>query len=68
MPKENVVSFRLDDKKFDALTDRLKKGIAGVNSENQLCRKIIDDVLAGRLVYTNPADANEDKDLLRDGK
>jgi hypothetical protein len=66
MPKENVVSFRLDDKKFGTLTDMLKTNApAGVNSENQLARKIVDDALDGRLIYKNPADATEDVARLR---
>lgn len=61
MPKENVVSFRLDDDKFGALKDRLMKDRpAGINSESQMARKIVDDALAGRLVYTNPDDAKTD--------
>jgi hypothetical protein len=66
MPKENVVSFRLDDKKFGVLTDMLKKGApVGVNSENQLARKIVDDVLDGRLIYKDPTDAATDKAFLK---
>jgi hypothetical protein len=61
MPKENVVSFRLDEKKFNALNDLLKKDKpVGIQSPNQLARKIVDDALAGRLVYTNPNDAKAD--------
>lgn len=61
MPKDHVVSFRLDDKSFKALNDRLMKAPpANVNSTNQLARKIVDDVLAGRLNYKNPVHARKD--------
>lgn len=67
MPKENVVSFRLDETKFSALTERLKADQpVNVKSENQLARKIIHDVLAGRLVYTNPDDRLTDIESLGD--
>jgi hypothetical protein len=67
MPKENVVSFRLDEKKFKALQDVRKKDMpVNVNSENQLCRKIVTDFLAGRLEYKNPAHRSKDYDTLGD--
>jgi hypothetical protein len=65
MPKENVVSFRLDETKFKALTDRLGEDKpVGVKSENQLARKIVNDVLAGRLTYTDPNDRFTDLEAL----
>jgi hypothetical protein len=65
MPKENVVSFRLDEKKFKALQDVRKKDMpVGVKSENQLCRKIVTDFLAGRLEYKNPEHRAKDLDAL----
>jgi hypothetical protein len=68
MPKENVVSFRLDEEKFDALKKRLERDKpAGVNSTSQLARKIVDDTLAGRLVYKNQAHAKEDVSYLATG-
>jgi hypothetical protein len=64
MPKENVVSFRLDDKRFKALKDKIaEQPIIGVKSANQLARKIVCDFVAGRLTYPNPEHANEDVDL-----
>lgn len=63
MPKENVVSFRLDEKKFTALQDVRKKDMpVGIKSENQLCRKIVQDFLAGRLSYANDEDRFTDPD------
>ena len=65
MPKENVVSFRLDNEKFKDLTKKLGDDQpVGVKSENQLARKILNDVLAGRLTYTNPEDRFTDLDAL----
>jgi hypothetical protein len=65
MPKENVVSFRLDEKKFKALQDTRKKDMpVGVKSENQLCRKIVTDFLAGRLEYKDKEHRFADLDAL----
>jgi hypothetical protein len=65
MPKENVVSFRLDEKKFKALQDvRKTDKPVGVKSENQLCRKIVNDFLAGRLEYKENGDRFTDLDAL----
>jgi hypothetical protein len=65
MPKENVVSFRLDEKKFEALKDRLKADKpVGIKSANQLARKIVDDALAGRLLYKNPEHRRADLSYL----
>jgi hypothetical protein len=65
MPKENVVSFRLDDVKLKALKKvREADQPVNVKSENHLCRKIVQDFLAGRLVYTNPEDRFTDIDSL----
>lgn len=61
MAKENVISFRLDEKKFGSLTEKLKEQpVVGIKSTNQMARKIVNDFLAGRLAYANPADAKVD--------
>lgn len=61
MPKEKVVSFRVNEKSFAALTAKIETDTpVGIKSENQLARKIVDDALAGRLVYVNPADCKKD--------
>jgi hypothetical protein len=50
MPKDTVVSFRLNDEQFGSLNEVLQKDTpTGVNSENQQARKIVIDYLAGRL-------------------
>lgn len=67
MPKENVVSFRLDETKIKALNKvRETDKPVGVKSNNQLCRKIVDDFLAGRLEYKNPDDRFTDLEALGD--
>jgi hypothetical protein len=67
MPKENVVSFRLDETKFGALKKvRENDKPVGVTSENQLCRKIVNDFLAGRLEYKDQAHRFTDLDSLGD--
>jgi hypothetical protein len=49
MPKDTVVSFRLNDEQFGSLNEVLQKDTpTGVNSENQQARKIVIDYLAGR--------------------
>lgn len=61
MPKTNVVSFRLDDKKFAALRKIIDTDQPVlVKSENQLARKIVEDMLAGRLVYLEEGDRDQD--------
>jgi hypothetical protein len=65
MPKENVVSFRLDDAKFKDLKKVRETNMpVGIKSENQLCRKIVNDFLAGRLKYENPEDRFTDLEAL----
>ena len=61
--RPNVVSFRItatQGKTLKAVFDR--DSAVNVNSPNQLARKITCDYLAGRLVYSNPADKLQDLD------
>lgn len=56
-PKPTVISFRISETQELALTEINKRDQAvGVNSTRQLCRKVVIDYLAGRLVYKNPKD------------
>jgi hypothetical protein len=57
MPKNTVVSFRLNNEQFNALKALLNKDMPmGVNSENQQARKIVVDFLNRRLKYKNEKD------------
>jgi hypothetical protein len=65
MPKDNVVSFRLDETKFKDLKKVRETDMPiGIKSENQLCRKIVADFLAGRLEYKDPQHRFTDLDAL----
>lgn len=63
MARENVVSFRLDEKQFSALKVILKRETPiGVASENGLARKFVVDFLQHRLRYINELDRLVDCD------
>ena len=63
--RPQVVSFRItatQGKNLKAIYDR--DAATGVNSTNQLARKVVCDYLAGRLEYRNPADKLQDLDTV----
>lgn len=63
--RPQVVSFRItatQGKNLKAIYDR--DAATGVNSTNQLARKVVCDYLAGRLEYRNPADKLQDMDTV----
>ena len=63
--RPNVVSFRITStqgKTLKAIYDR--DAASGVNSPNQLARKIVCDYLAGRLDYRDPSDKLQDLDTV----
>jgi hypothetical protein len=69
MPKDTVVSFRLNDEQFGSLNEVLEKDTpTGVNSENQQARKIVIDYLAGRLKYKNEKHRKQDMEQYPDLK
>jgi hypothetical protein len=59
------VSFRLS-RLFCSVIETLlaRDPIRGVETVDQFCRKIVEDFLAGRLIYVNPPDAFLDSDLI----
>lgn len=66
--KKRVITFRITEKQETELKQKLTATpIFGMNSENQLCRKVVSDFLSGKLVYTNPKDAALDNDSLDSG-
>lgn len=61
--RPQVVSFRITAKQTKLLKEIFDRDSAtGVNSPNQLARKVICDYLAGRLDYRNPDDKLQDLD------
>lgn len=62
--RPDVVSFRITSTQSKNLqTVHERDSAMGVKTPNQLARKIVCDFLAGRLVYTNPADRKQDFDV-----
>lgn len=62
--RPQVVSFRVTAVQGKTLEAIFKKDAAcGINSENQLARKVVCDYLAGRLVYKNESDRKKDLSL-----
>ena len=63
-PREQVISFRIS-KDHAAAMERFfwENAMAGVNSVNQLARKIALDFIEGRLRYENPKDAEVDRGM-----
>lgn len=60
-----IVSFRLSEEYFEKLTRWQEKNpVVGANSLNKLARKLLCDVLAGRVKYKNPNDRLADLDML----
>lgn len=63
--RPQVVSFRITTGQTKTLGEIFNRDAAsGVNSPNQLARKIVCDYLAGRLVYRNPDDKLVDMDTV----
>src|SRR5437868_1146152 len=63
MVRTKVISFRLDEKQFSILSASMKRDKPiGIVSENDLARKIVCDLLAGRLRYLEDADRKVDLD------
>jgi hypothetical protein len=61
--RPQVVSFRITSKQTKLLKEIFDRDSAtGVNSPNQLARKVLCDYLAGRLDYRNPDDKLQDLD------
>lgn len=60
-----VISFRISNAQAKQLKTAFDRDAAtGINSTKQLARKIVCDYLAGRIVYTNPADKLQDFNLI----
>ena len=60
-PRERVISFRISKDQATAMERFFwDNAMAGVNSVNQLARKIALDFIEGRLQYENPKDAEVD--------
>lgn len=60
-----VISFRLTEAQVSQLQDIVDhKPVVNIPSHNRLCRKVITDYLAGRLIYKNKDDALIDYDSM----
>lgn len=65
--RPQVVSFRITQAQSTLLKDLFEKDSAtGVNSPNQLARKLVCDYLAERLAYKKPSDKLQDFDFIGD--
>ena len=63
--KPDIISFRITVAQSRILQEIFKRDAAsGINSSNQLARKVVCDYIAGRLSYSNPKDKLQDLDLL----
>lgn len=63
--RPQVVSFRITSTQAKTLNEIFNRDHAsGVNSPNQLARKVICDYLAGRLDYRDPVDKLQDLDVV----
>lgn len=63
--RPQVVSFRITATQAKTLSEIFNRDAAsGVNSPNQLARKVVCDYLAGRLDYRDPADKLQDLDVV----
>lgn len=63
--RPEVVSFRITATQARTLNEIFNRDLAsGVNSRQQLARKVLCDYLAGRLRYRNPADKLQDFDAV----
>lgn len=63
--RPHVVSFRITATQEKTLNEIFSRDAAsGVNSTNQLARKVVCDYLAGRLDYRNPEDKLQDLDVV----
>jgi len=63
--RPQVISFRITKTQATLLKEIYERDAAtGINSPNQLARKIICDYLAGRIAYKNPDDKLQDADLV----
>jgi hypothetical protein len=63
--RPQVVSFRITSTQAKTLSEIFNRDAAsGVNSPNQLARKVVCDYLAGRLDYRDPADKLQDLDVV----
>lgn len=63
--RPHVVSFRITAAQDKTLNETFSRDAAsGVNSTNQLARKVVCDYLAGRMEYLNPDDKLQDLDMI----
>jgi len=63
---EHVVSFRLTDGQYQALSAIFsKQGIMNVTSVRQFSRKLVVDYMAGKLKYANAADLLADTESFK---
>lgn len=63
--RPHVISFRITDTQSKTLSEIFSRDAAvGVNSADQLARKIVCDYIAGRLDYRNPEHKLRDMDML----
>ena len=63
--RPHVVSFRITASQEKILKEIFNRDAAsGVNSTNQLARKVVCDYLAGRIDYRNPDDKLQDCDVI----
>jgi len=63
--RPTVISFRLTKEQTNLLKMVFQRDAAsGINSPNQLARKIVCDYLQNRLYYNNPAHKLQDVDLI----
>lgn len=62
--KEHIVSFRIP-KDTAATVEKMlgSQPVVGVKSINQFSRKVLKDLLTGKLVYKNAEDISKDPDI-----
>ena len=61
--RTNVISFRVSDTIKEFL-DKQKESVVGVQSANQMARKLVEDHAHGFTQYDNPEDATMDTDMI----